>query len=150
MVKSASIPPRSFSHWVNNGDGTITNKKSGHTWTRAPYGLTWNGRHFEGSALKIDWTEASERFGRGTIVGLTNGRLDQEKLAREGRIECGYETGRENPWIAGSSKWRLPTIADYFTLNELMKQADGFGNNPDYFYRIFDVIFLIFPESIIT
>ena len=31
-----------FAHWVDNGDGTITDTKNSLTWIRAPYGIKWH------------------------------------------------------------------------------------------------------------
>jgi hypothetical protein len=131
---------RSFSHWKDHGNGTVTDTRRSLTWIRAPYGMIWEDGRFHGEPTALDWYEASRRFGRGNIVGLTNDRIDPDKLRQHGLVERGYAQGQDLVTFAGSSGWRLPTIGEYLTLEELTGIAQGFIGE-DRYYCFFDAVF---------
>lgn len=130
-----------FAHWVDNGDGTITDTKNSLTWIRAPYGIKWHGEFFAGEAVMLDWDETTSRFGIGNIAGINDaaGYIDQEQLRREGVVANGYTRGADYFTFAGSTGWRLPTICEYLTLKGLEEIATDFVKG--YYYRYFDVVF---------
>lgn len=141
-IRGIDVPTGIAQRWRDNEDGTITDKRTGLTWLRSPYGLHWNGTFFFGEARKLNWYEVAELFGRGAIVGTSSSNhIDLKKLADEGIKERGYTTGNNRSLIAGTNGWRLPTIAEYLSLNDLIApteitRSDG---TPTYW---FDFVFL--------
>lgn len=106
-----------FGQWLINGDGTVSDTFSGLTWTQAPWGMKWTGKAFAGIPVLISWTEATRLFGQGVTV------QDNEKVAvltdediKQSGIENGYIDGNCKVFFAGSSSWRLPTIAEWRTI----------------------------------
>lgn len=133
---------KTFSHWINNGNGTITDHNRKLTWIRAPYGMEWQGDYFVGEPKEFKWLDASQKFGKGNFVGLNeSGHVDAEKLKREGCFEHSYKRGNESYYFASHHDWRLPTISEYLSLKELHVIEDGFRND-GYSYYIFDIVFL--------
>jgi len=129
---------RKFSHWVDNGNGTVTDTRNGLTWIRAPYGAKWHGEYFAGEVTELDWYEVTSRFGMGSVACF-GCDIDNEKLNREGVFEKGYTRGTENFYFAGHSDWRLPTIAEYLTLRELSDETIDF--TPPYYCSYFQIVF---------
>lgn len=127
-----------FAHWVNHGNGTVTDTRSGLTWIRAPYGIKWHGDYFAGEAAELDWYEATKRFGIGSPACF-GCEIDNAQLSREGVFENGYTRGSENFYFAGYSDWRLPTIAEYLTLQELSEMTTDF--TPPYYCSYFQIVF---------
>ncbi|HEB63676.1 MAG TPA: DUF1566 domain-containing protein [Gammaproteobacteria bacterium] len=74
---SETAPASQFKH---NGDGTVTDKKSGLTWMKCSLGMNWNGEICAGDADRKNWHKA---------------KSEVKSLNRKG--------------FAGSKKWRLPT-----------------------------------------
>ena len=50
-----SLPTQRF---VDNGDGTVTDRRSLLTWMRCAFGQRWAAGRCEGEALLLDWTAA--------------------------------------------------------------------------------------------
>ena len=98
-------------------------------------GVDW--RIFFGEAVELTWSEATDRFGKGNKVGLTGSRIDQTKLKNEGIFSNGYVKGFRSCSFGGVLGWRLPTISEYMTLNELMKTVDGLLYDGKYAYYFF-------------
>ncbi len=68
------------SQFKNNGDGTVTDKKSGLTWMKCSVGMTWDGKICAGDADRKSWRKAKSEV-----------------------------RSLNNKGFAGSKKWRLPT-----------------------------------------
>lgn len=54
-TRAASTPTENF---TDNGDGTVTDKRSGLTWMRCAHGQTWSGADCTGTAQPLAWSEA--------------------------------------------------------------------------------------------
>ena len=54
-TRAASTPTENF---TDNGDGTVTDKRSGLTWMRCAHGQTWSGADCTGSAQRLAWPDA--------------------------------------------------------------------------------------------
>ncbi len=68
------------SQFKNNGDGTVTDKKSGLTWMQCSLGMSWDGKVCAGDADRKNWRKAQS---------------EARSLNKKG--------------FSGSNKWRLPT-----------------------------------------
>jgi len=112
VVKRIITP---FGEYLDNDDGTVSNKESGLMWLCAPWGMIWNGAGFVGSPIKLQWNQAVTLFGRGRSVGYGVGRklayFCPEKRAASS-FDNGYKTGKCMVHAAGYKDWRLPTAAE--------------------------------------
>lgn len=52
------ISPTPTSDFIDNGDGTVTHKKTGLMWMRCAIGQTWTGSSCAGNAAKYNWNDA--------------------------------------------------------------------------------------------
>ncbi len=77
------------SRFKDNGDGTITDKQTKHTWLRCAVGMTWDGKSCAGKSLEYSYSEA---------------------LAVADELNGGK--------VGGRSDWRLPTIAELESIVE--------------------------------
>lgn len=80
-------------------------------WVRAPWGLQIMGSEFVGDPMKLDWTDATARFGRAQAVAKDDGNwgyLDDQQFEAS-RHENGFTGGSSTVAFAGAADWRLPT-----------------------------------------
>ena len=106
--------------WLINGDGTATCEQARLMWIQAPWGMQWEGgSRFSGKPCPVSWIEAQRLFGRGVRVGLAT---DDDTIGlsanqiRSTAVEAGYSRGTCRIVFAGYSDWRLPTLADWYTV----------------------------------
>ncbi len=77
------------SRFKDNGDGTLTDTKTGLTWRRCALGMEWNGNSCEGQSQEFDFNGARE------AIEALNGKRD-----------------------SGHADWRLPTAEELATIVE--------------------------------
>ncbi|MCH9660481.1 MAG: DUF1566 domain-containing protein [Bacteroidetes bacterium] len=129
-----------FPNFIDNKDGTITDTKNRLTWMRAPFGMEFINGQFRGQAERILWEDAVKRFGRGTVYDAfkNSDNIKLDSLLKASRRSEGYTEGSEHVYFAGSSDWSLPTIVEFYTLEDLGKNSvniDGYLWN--YFFLLF-------------
>lgn len=65
--------------FVDNGDGTLTDRQSGLTWMRCSLGQTWTGKDCNGDPSVFSWDSAqgaaSELNGKGGYAGYADWRM---------------------------------------------------------------------------
>lgn len=104
--------------WIDNGDGTITDVGHRLVWIRAPWGMFWTGYEFVGEPISVSWLEATTLFGRGVYVeGIHDLAAMSEDDFAASSAAHGYTPGTCRVTFAGSSEWRLPTAAEWRTIN---------------------------------
>lgn len=94
-------------HYVNNGDGTVTDSRTGLQWMRFSLGQYWNGRTCEGRAIECTLQEALD-----AAILLNNNR----------NLNCGH------------SDWRIPTWDELSSIRGSSSEVIDrkvFPNTPD-------------------
>jgi len=94
-------------HYTNNGDGTVTDNRTGLQWMRFSLGQYWNGRTCEGRAIECTLQEAQD-----AVILLNNNR----------NLNCGY------------SDWRIPTWDELSSIRGSSSEVIDrkvFPNTPD-------------------
>ena len=72
-----SIPPSTPSaDFIDNGDGTVTHRKTGLMWMRCSLGQSWSGSSCEGSAVGYPWQSALQAARNLNTAGGYAGRTD--------------------------------------------------------------------------
>ncbi len=77
------------SRFKDNGNGTITDTQTKHTWLRCAVGMHWDGSSCAGKSLEYSYTEALE----------VTDELNEKR-------------------VGGRSDWRIPTIAELESIVE--------------------------------
>lgn len=67
------------SRFNDNGDGTVTDVKTGLVWKRCNEGQTWDGTTCNGTASTLTWQEALEAGAYSTFAGKSDWRLPNSK-----------------------------------------------------------------------
>jgi len=86
--------PATTAHLVDNGDGTVSDPKTGLVWKKCPEGQTWNS-----GAKKCDGTVATYTW--------------QQALQRAAQVDAG--AAGQN---LGHADWRLPNIKELASIVE--------------------------------
>ena len=91
----------------DNGDGTVTDRRTGLTWKRCSEGQSWNGKTCTGTPIRMSWYKAMP----------------------EGKQ-------KPWPPFAGHGDWRLPTTGELKTLvrNDRAIEETAFPNTPPISY----------------
>lgn len=64
-----------FEDYKDNGDGTLTDPRSGLIWQKCALGQTWDGSACRGEALKMDWIAAMLAAKSDKFLGMADWRL---------------------------------------------------------------------------
>ncbi len=119
-------------HYINNGDGTVTDSRTDLQWMRFSLGQFWNGRTCEGRAIECTLQEALD-----AIILLNSNR----------NLNCGYSDWRSPTWdelssIRGSSsevidRKAFPNTPDsrFWTISE-STTPDLTGSTEQRFYTV--------------
>lgn len=107
---STSIKSDFFGSWTIHDNGTVTDHTNNLTWLRAPWGTIWNGQHFIGDPMPLQWQEATDLFGKGIFVRTPFPTISLEQ--RPTKINENYTKGSCKVSFAGEDTWRLPTAAE--------------------------------------
>lgn len=65
--------------FINNGDGTVTDKATGLQWKRCAEGQVWDGTTCTGSASTFYWKDALQRADQASFGGYDDWRLPNIK-----------------------------------------------------------------------
>jgi hypothetical protein len=119
--------------WVINGDGTVTNNEDRLMWIQAPWRMQWEGGSvFSGEPCPLSWPYATQLFGRGLPVELSESGTNALSASQIGSTSAsaGYSRGACRITFAGYDDWRLPTVAEWHTVIGL-----EWGKSQDIFPR---------------
>jgi hypothetical protein len=92
--------------------------------------MRWDGKRFYGDSIEVSWADAKNLFGEGKFADSFKGlgRLTEEGY-QDSDIENGYTRGSCFIDFAGYHDWRLPTAAEWRTLQFL---SDNMYKDIDY------------------
>jgi hypothetical protein len=77
--------------YTENGDGTVSDKRTGLMWLKCAEGTSWGGGTCTGSASKLGWSAALTRASSSSAAGHSDWRLPNVKELRSLVEECsGY------------------------------------------------------------
>lgn len=103
-----------FGKLTIKGNGTWTDEKNRLMWIQAPWGMDWNGQHFAGNPIKLDWYTATELFGRGGYMKGLGANLIVDNSSEAAKVK--YTKGSCRVKFASSESWRLPTAMEMNTI----------------------------------
>ena len=114
--------------FVQNGDGTVTDKSTGLMWTETLYGKGPDGLPCEWRSeddAGLTFSEATKFFGKGRTVFVPaspRGGPGTPDLVIRGETYKGYVFADLCPiFTGGHNDWRLPTVEEAWTLAEEKK-----------------------------
>jgi Protein of unknown function (DUF1566) len=64
-----------FDDYIDNGDGTVTDPRSGLIWKRCAEGFDWNGQRCTGTKYEADWFDAMKRAKNSRFLQKSDWRL---------------------------------------------------------------------------
>jgi hypothetical protein len=112
--KYGSIPATApASRFIDNGDGTVTDKATDLQWKRCSEGQDWDGATCTGSATGYNWQGALQRADGADYAGKGDWRLPNlnelasivERACYEPAIDLAVFPGTPSAWFWSSSPW---------------------------------------------
>ncbi len=97
----------------DNGDGTVTDIRSGLQWMRCSLGQRWNGSTCEGSAAKMNWNQAMQNARSLSYAGKSDWRIPtREELSSLVYCSSGQRESRQKEESGGrcQGSYQKPTI----------------------------------------
>lgn len=120
-------------------DRTATDSATELMWMIPLIGQGWINNSPVDRGVKLSWTEATKRFGRGRKIKVSLKKdvahvlriddLETPALSRESYDE--YQLVPDCFSFAGFRDWRLPTVEEYFSLVKAAKRNDVFDTSFD-------------------
>lgn len=121
--------------YLDNDDGTVTDKDGGLMWLRAPWGMVWTGTNYAGEPIALKWSDAVDLFGRGTDVGYNVGSslayMGHEKREASA-FSKGYKSGKCSVHAAGYKDWRLPTAEEIDRISPYLHSNSNDAGHSDH------------------
>jgi hypothetical protein len=124
---------------TDHEDGTATDSATDLMWMIPLVGQRWSNNLPADIGVKLSWTEATERFGRGRKIKVSLKkdikhvlRFDDSEtpaLSRESYDE--YQLVPKSFSFAGFHDWRLPTVEECFSLVKFAKEGGVFDTSFD-------------------
>ncbi len=114
-----TVPEISSERFIDNQNGTLTDKETGLMWMRCSLGQKWTGNTCQGDPIKSNWTNASELASKHTFVGHQDWRvptideLSTIVFCSTGRTEMARPDGRFQRTTDGrcqEGSFQKPTI----------------------------------------
>lgn len=75
LVSSAQAACSYFDSFKDNGNGTVTDPRSGLVWQKCAIGQTWKGNTCAGDATTMDWATATQTAKANRFLKQSNWRL---------------------------------------------------------------------------
>ena len=93
--------------------------------------MKWNGKSFNGQPAYVNWDEASNLFGKGTLLEMNEAEIvgDYPKYYKDSKFNSNYIYGKVKIKFAGFSDWRLPTVEELSRLLFLESTPHGLFNS---------------------
>ncbi len=143
-------------NYVDNGDGTVTHKKTGLTWQKCSVGQVWNGITCEGNAQRFSWYGATTSFQhikdwhlptKNELVQLvycSDGNYQKFNIDKIGlicsmnksefpTINLTYFPNSPKGWFASSSEY-IDNSDSFWYVSFYNGSLDRYGKNSDLFY----------------
>lgn len=121
--------PERHDRFVDNGDQTVTDGRTGLLWSVQLFGKGEDGQ-LQVGGQGFSWSGATSRFGRGrrlVAAELSHWPASRTEITAESYRH--YVTGKERVTIGGRSDWRLPTAEEFWSLVRRKTSDPNFPND---------------------